>query len=133
MRFLIAFCLAFALWPLATSAQGLQEERITFEPGTTGAVISGGINGNQIVDYLITAQAGQRMEVTFEPSNPSAYFNLLYEKNPKALHIGTLYGNRFSDTLPATGDYRVRVYLANSAARRGETAAYMLQVSIEDE
>jgi hypothetical protein len=40
-------------------------------------------------------------------------------------------GNRLEGRLPASGDYKVRVYLMRSAARRDEIANQRLEMSID--
>ena len=39
-------------------------------------------------------------------------------------------GDQFEGTLPAGGDYKIRVYLMRNAARRDETAKYRLEMII---
>ena len=36
------------------------------------------------------------------------------------MFVGSISGNQFEGRLPASGDYKVRVYLMRSAARRDE-------------
>lgn len=112
-------------------AQPIAEERVQFAAGTSEATIDGQINGSAIADYVLGASEGQQMHVTFSADNPSAYFNLLPDNDPAALHVGSVSGNSFDGTLPVTGDYRLRVYLMRNAARRDETASYSLRVSID--
>ncbi|MEN9061652.1 SH3 domain-containing protein [Ponticoccus litoralis] len=119
-----------ALAPGILGAQTTVEKRVTFAPGTSGATISDRLRGYESIDYLLGASAGQTMTIEFTPSNPSAYFNLLVGNDPAAIHIGSTSGNRFSGTLPASGDYRIRVFLMRNAARRDETTDYTLRVSI---
>lgn len=116
--------------PVVALAQDIREERVSFEPGTSGTVIEGSITGNEIVDYMLSAQSGQRMGIDFEPDNPSTYFNLLPDDDPSAIHIGSIAGNSYDGMLKRDGDYRIRVYLIRAAARRGETGDYRLSVSI---
>jgi hypothetical protein len=47
-----------------------------------------------------------------------------------AMFIGATEGNRFQGTLLTEGDYMVQVYIIRSAARRGETARYTLELSL---
>lgn len=49
-----------------------------------------------------------------------------------AIAIGDVLGNRWTGPLPADGDYRIRVFLQRSAARRNEAAKYTLTVAITD-
>ena len=43
---------------------------------------------------------------------------------------GSVSQNQYEGTLPATGDYKVRVYMMRSAARRNEVAHYRLEMII---
>lgn len=120
----------FVCVPALLAAQEIREERVSFAPGTSGATVSGRIAGDEIVDYLLGASAGQQMTVDLTTDNLAAYFNLLQGSDPTALHVGSVNGNHYDGALPAAGDYRIRVYLMRSAARRGEAAEYTLSVSI---
>jgi len=57
----------------AATAVEIREERAQFKPGETGATIKGRIKGRQIVDYRLSAKAGQSMAVIMETSNRSNY------------------------------------------------------------
>ncbi|MCA0998117.1 SH3 domain-containing protein [Alloyangia pacifica] len=119
-----------ALVPAAASAQPIEEKRVSFAAGTSGATIRASLKGDQITDYLLGASAGQTMTIDFASSNPAGYFNLMIGSDPAAIHIGSTAGGHFNGVLPGSGDYRIRVYLMRSAARRGETTEYTLTVSI---
>lgn len=127
----LVLCLAL-IAPSLLSAQPIEERRVSFAPGATEANLSDEIQGSQIVDLLVGARAGQRMTIDFSPENPSAYFNLLQGNDPAALHIGSSAGNGYEGFLPASGDYRVRIYLMRNAARRGETSWYSIDIGITD-
>jgi hypothetical protein len=47
------------------------------------------------------------------------------------MFVGSSSGNQFEGRLPASGDYKVRVYLMRSAARRDEIADYRLEMIID--
>ncbi|NRC56961.1 hypothetical protein [Neoaquamicrobium sediminum] len=70
---------AAMLLSLPAIAQDVREERVSFQPGRSGADIRGSIRGYEIVDYLIDARAGQTIEISLKTSNLSSYFNLLQE------------------------------------------------------
>lgn len=115
---------------LASAQPNIRQEQMQFEKGASGATITGEIKGRQVVDYQLRASEGQSMLVVFEPSNLSAYFNVLPPGSPAAIFIGASSGNRFEGVLPADGVYTVRVYLMRNAARRNETSTYTLEVGI---
>ena len=108
----------------------IRKEPVHFKAGETGATINGKIKGDETVDYVLNAQKGQSMVVTLEASNKSAYFNVTAPGADEALFIGSTSGNRYEGTLPASGDYTVRLYLMRSAARRGERATYTIRFHV---
>ena len=105
-------------------------ERVHFAPGTSGTVINGTIRGDEAVDYLLGASAGQRMIVSLQTTNASNYFNVTAPGAAAAMYIGSISGNSFSGVIPSSGDYRISVYLMRNAARRNETSSYSLSVQI---
>ena len=116
------------------SADRIRQETIQFDKGASSAHVQGKLKGYQVMDYQLRAKAGQQMQVDFQPSNWSAYFNLLAPgSKDEAFFIGSSAGNHYSGKLPVDGIYTIRVYLMRSAARRNETAKYMLDVSIQDQ
>jgi hypothetical protein len=115
---------------LPASAQPIRQQQIQFKKGESGATIKGSIQGDQTVDYKLRAAAGQSMVVNFKPSNASGYFNVLPPGSEEALFVGSTSGNRFETTLPASGEYTIRVYLMRNAARRSEKTSYTLEVGV---
>jgi hypothetical protein len=116
--------------PLAASPQDIRQERLRFKAGATSATVSGSIRGRATVDYVLTARAGQTMTVTLKSSSTANYFNVLPPGSEAAIAIGETVGSSWTGTLPADGDYRIRVFLVRAAARRNEAAKYTLTVSI---
>ena len=45
---------------------------------------------------------------------------------------GSIYGERFSGSLPRDGDYTIRVYLMGDAKSSGKTASYTLDIDLSD-
>ena len=109
----------------------IRQERIAFAPGDTEATVQDTITGYDSVDYLVGARAGQDMSVTLETDNTANYFNIIppNEENV-ATFVGSTSGNSFADQLDLDGDWKIRVYLMRSAARREETANFSLTVSV---
>ncbi|SEA99264.1 SH3 domain-containing protein [Rubrimonas cliftonensis] len=129
MRFLV---LLFSLLLAApASAQEIRTQRVSFPPGAESSTVFGVILGREIVDFLLNARAGQYANVGMATQNPSAYFNILAPGETEvAFFVGSTSGNQFEGRLPATGDYRIRVYQMRNAARRGETADYRLEMIV---
>ena len=130
---LVAACAALPLTG-ARAAGGIRQQEVQFDAGTSATSISGQIHGDGDVDYLVRARAGQILTVSFKPSNPMAYFNLLPPGSEEALFVGSsaVDGSRFTTQLPRDGVYTIRVYLIRAAARRNETARYTLGVSLTE-
>jgi hypothetical protein len=118
----------------APPAQGeIRKERVQFEQGLNYAVRSGTIRGYETVDYMLNAQAGQRMIVrVLRKTNGAFFFNVLPPGSETALYVGSESArpDTWSGMLPASGDYTVRVYLMRNAARRREAANYAVQMTI---
>jgi hypothetical protein len=140
-RLHLAFLLAVYLAGPAL-AQEPRGERLTFPEGRTDSRIEGSITGYDSIAYKVGAEAGQQMRVALEARNLSAYFNVyapgqgpgdqaLANSGFDGLMIPAI--NRFEATLPASGDYTILVYMLRAAARREETAAYTLDISLEGE
>lgn len=114
----------------AVAQSPTRSERVQFPRGATAQTVRGTIRGYSTVDYLIGARAGQTLRVSMRSSNRSAYFNVIAPRAQSAMFDGSIRGDSFSERLPQTGDYRVRVYLMRNAARRGETATYSLDIAV---
>lgn len=111
----------------------IRTEQVQFKAGTSGKVIKGRIKGDQTVDYVINARKDQSANISLGSKNSSAYFNILAPgEKDVAIFNGSVKGNQFEGKLPQTGDYKVRVYLMRSAARRNEVANYSLDINISD-
>jgi len=129
----------FLAVPIAGFGQDMRTETVHFAPGASGVTIQGRITGYESVAYRIGAEAGQRMVISFAPSNLATYFNVLgpgKQPGDEALANSGMTGpnvpdlNRFDATLPASGEYTILVYMMRSAARRNEVSNYSLDVSI---
>jgi len=109
----------------------IRKERVQFKKGTTTATIKGHIKGYETVDYLLGAKAGQHMNVSLATKHGATYFNILAPgENEVAMFNASVSQNQYEGALPASGDYKIRVYMMRSAARRIEAASYTLTVGI---
>jgi len=133
MRPLFAAAAALALLQsVSAAAQPAppRQERVAFARGASSATIKGQMKGDADVDYVVRAAAGQTLSVTLKGSNRSNYFNVLPPGSADvAMYVGQ-DGGPYTGMLPADGDYKVRVYLMRSAARRNEVSNYELTVSV---
>lgn len=116
-----------------------QTVRVRFAAGSTGAQYRGTLRGYQGVNYVVRAQAGQRLTVQLRTGNPFAYFNIWAPGSDTAAFIGSqgaseteATGGGYSHDMPVTvtGEQRIQVYLMRNAARRGERAPYTIDIAV---
>ena len=131
VAFVAAGLLAISLPAGVGVAQtAIKSQRVTFRAGADSTLLKGQLKGDQTVDYILRAGAGQTMTVELMGSNLQNYFNVMAAGTDNALFIGSSSGNSFRGLLPSDGDVRVRVYLMRPAARRNEASTYSLKVGI---
>ena len=118
--------------PEATAADRIREKAVRFASGAEWAVVRGKLRGHDTIDYVVSARAGQALTVFFQASNGAAYFNVLPPEGDEALFVGSGVArpSHFRAQLDKAGDYRVRVYLMRSAARRHESSDYRLKIKL---
>jgi hypothetical protein len=126
---LALFAAVVAAGPVA-SAGDIKRQAVHFAKGASSATLKGRIQGDQTIDYTLRARAGQTMNVKLATKHSANHFNLLPPGSEAALFVGSSDGNAWSGPLPSDGEYRVRVYLMRSAARRNEAANYTLTVGV---
>ncbi len=108
-------------------------KQIQFAKGKTSASVSGKIKGNEDIDYVIRARAGQTLTVDFKASKGAAYFNVMPPGSTyEAIFVGSRENNsdHFKGTLPSDGDYIIRIYLMGDAKDSGKPINYTLKVGI---
>jgi hypothetical protein len=49
--------------PALVLAQGIRQERVSFKAGSSSATLTGSLKGDETVDYVLNARAGQSMRV----------------------------------------------------------------------
>ncbi|NKE44383.1 hypothetical protein HB662_06310 [Roseomonas frigidaquae] len=129
MRRAIVAGLALCLLATVPDAGAQQHtKQVQFAHGTSGTTLQDRVTGDDGLDYRLSLRSGQPLSVVLHSHNSSLYFNVIAPAAQEAMFVGSLSGNRFSGTVPASGDYTIRVYLMRNAARRGETAAFTLDV-----
>jgi hypothetical protein len=113
------------------SRDDIRTERVHFQRGANSAVVKASIKGYETVDYLLGARAGQHMNVSLATKHGATYFNILAPgENEVSMFNASHSQNQYEGELPASGDYKIRVYMMRSAARRNEVASYTLTVGI---
>jgi len=117
--------------PTVLAQTNISTQRVQFQPGATSTTIQGSIQGYQIVDYVLNARQGQYMNVSMSTDNGANYFNILAPGETEvAMFNGSTSENQYEGTLSQSGDYKIRVYMMRSAARRNEVANYRLEMII---
>ncbi|MGF1497965.1 MAG: hypothetical protein ACFB8W_14250 [Elainellaceae cyanobacterium] len=116
---------------IGQATRDISVQRVQFAPGATSAVVENSITGYEIIDYVLNAQAGQYANISMATDNAANYFNILAPGETEvAIFNSSSSGNQYEGTLPESGDYRIRVYLMRSAARRNEVANYRLEMIV---
>ena len=109
----------------------IKKVRVQFDSGATSKTVESSITGDETVDYLINVQKGQLMNISMATQHGATYFNIMEPgEQYEAIYNGSISGNQFEGTTAKSGDYTVRVYMMRSAARRGETADYRLEMIV---
>jgi hypothetical protein len=131
VRWLAAAGLVCTLGAAAMAQGDIRTERIQFKKGASSAIVTGRIKGYETVDYIVGARKGQTANISLATRHTATYFNILAPGQKEvAFFNGSVSGNQFEGVLPDSGDYRIRVYMMRSAARRNEVADYRLEVVI---
>lgn len=120
---------------LQTSAWALdpaRQEKVELAQGAPVKKLSGKIKGYATVEYSVTAPAGSKLAIKLNSANTSTYFNVSQDGADEALFVGSRDGNRYQAAVTAPGHYKVLVYLMRNAARKGQTASYVLEVGTTD-
>ena len=132
LAFVAVGLLTIGLHARAGMAQAaIESQRVVFRTGADSSLVKSQLKGDQTIDYILRAGAGQTLTVDLKSSNLQNYFNVLAAGTDTALFIGSSAGNSFRGLLPSDGDVRVRVYLMRPAARRLESSSYSLRLGID--
>lgn len=128
------FCFVFTLIAILfpTFAQDdIQTKQVQFEPGATSTTIENSIKGYQTIDFVLNVKNGQYMNVSMATDNSANYFNILEPGETEvAIFNGSMNENQYEGITSKSGDYKIRVYLMRSAARRNEIANYRLEMIV---
>ena len=136
MHRLVFAALLLGAGPAFAQALCGQPREIRFNPGTTSAVLPGGVPRGSIDCYAFGARAGQRLEVSIGSVENNAVFQIYLpgwretaalgpEGSPALPGVGPgRDATRFAGTLPSTGRYLLVV----GNTRGG--SSYRVQLSI---
>ena len=108
---------------------GIRSERIYIPSGSNSASLQGNIRGQEVVDYLLQARAGDYLNISLAAQSGSPFFNLMEPgEQYAAIYNGSNRGNQFEGTAQRNGDYRIRVYQMGNARDSGTRANFRLEV-----
>ena len=105
-------------------------QALQFAPGASALTLKGHLRGYEMAEYTLPGRAGQAVHVHLATRHGANYFNVLPPGSEAAVFVGPTSGNDWHGVLPVDGEYRIRVFLMRSAARRNEQANYTLSVAI---
>lgn len=104
-------------------------ETIRLSEGADGVAIAGRLHERNANHYILPAEAGQRLVVSFASSSPNVCLDLV-GPDGQVLYDGTSGATSIDMTLPMSGDFQLQVALADGAAGRGDRADYRLTVRL---
>ncbi|KEO51622.1 SH3 domain-containing protein [Thioclava pacifica] len=136
MRLVASYIMCLILTGISPSfAEEMREVPVHFAAGADHAVLKDRIKGYDSVIYTIGAEAGQSIDIKLSTRHTATYFNLYGPGSgpgDQAIMNSqfTPELNHYTGTLPASGVYKVSVYMMRSAARRDEVANYEIRVGI---
>lgn len=129
----VAFATALCISAPMAVAQPVPAETEVLQvvPGAAQILVKGKIKGYDVVEYIVSARAGQTLSVELKASLKSASFNITPGGEKTSIYNGSVNGNTYSEVLLQDGDYIIRIYMMRNDARRGKTARYALSTSIK--
>ena len=129
-RLALRLAAALAALTIADASLAQQKQAIHFAQGRSETSVKGAVRGDEFVDYIVRASAGQTMKVSLKATNTSTYFNVTPPASNAAMFIGSTSGDTFTRALPSDGEYTIRVYLMRNAGRRHEESRFDLHVGV---
>jgi hypothetical protein len=106
-------------------------KNVTFGKGKSSTTISGKIKGDNTMDYLVRANAGQKLIVDIKGSKMVPYFNIMPPGSTgEAIYNGSMDGSHYEGVLDKDGDWIIRVYQMGDAKDANKTNSYKLKISI---
>ena len=107
-------------------------QRIVFAPGQKTITMKGSVVGYRSLRYLLYAQAGQVLSVTFTSTKKTLRYDVV--QGGHRLRDGS--DGSFEDwsaTVPADGDCTIDVYFKSSDAKKNAEATFALTVTLKAE
>jgi hypothetical protein len=118
-------CASCSVW----AADPVRRQQLELVSGVPAQKLNGKIKGYESVEYSIAVPSDGELKVTLKSANTSNYFNVTADGADEALFVGSRDGSRYQAKVNA-GRYKVIVYLMRNAARRNQTASYVLEAGV---
>jgi len=120
------FLLSF---PLLISAQ--TSKSIFFPAGKNSTSVAGTVRGHSYIDYKLSVQSGQTLNVSINSKNSSVFFNVLPPGSQDvAIFNSSSDGSSFSGVADKSGLYAIRVYLMGAAKSENQSVNFRLSVGL---
>lgn len=124
---LISLLIIVAIIPAAEAGT----KTVSFGKGKSSTTLSGKITGDNGLDYVVRASAGQTLIVDISGGKMPPYFNIMPPGSTgEAVFVGSRDGNRYEGVLDKDGDWIIRVYQMGDAKDSNKTTKYKLKISI---
>jgi len=88
----------------------------------------GSIQGYNFVNYRVQVEAGETMNVNFQPDYDKCYFNVT-GPDGALLYWSGKGGNNFVGAPSNAGEYTIKVFLRDNSARRGRSCNFQISFS----
>jgi len=89
---------------------------------------TGSIQGYNFVNYRVQVEAGETMNVNFQPDFEKCYFNVTGPDGALLFWSGK-GGNNFVGAPANAGEYTIKVFLKDNSARKGKSCNYQISFS----
>lgn len=124
---LISLVFIIAIIPVAQAGS----KTVSFGKGKSSTTLSGKIKGDDGMDYVVRASAGQTLVVDISGGKLPPYFNILPPGSTgEAIYNGSVNGDHYEGVLDKDGDWIIRVYQMGDAKDSNKTTKYKLKIGI---
>lgn len=117
---------------LAWAQPEMRSHDVQMECKNASQKITGKINGNRIVDYMVNVCGPQKAAVSLESGNKSVNFYIMAPGAMKALFNSSVEGLSYKGKLKDSGKYQIRLYMTRNAAKDTTEHDYVLNIKLKD-
>lgn len=110
-----------------------QARTVHLNTSTTSTVVSGTVEGTEVIPFQLALKEGQRLDVQCRARKKGIFF---FVKDPSGAVIyksaDSAQPDRWTGQARSPGRYTLSVYQQHPAARKGQTAFFRLHVAVAD-